>query len=103
MSTKNNKKNETPVVNQETAQADPLAELKAQLEIAKQALKDAKEKQKAEPKARKLKGTMVTFTNKAGETISGLGNLYYVVRQGGKLHYKEFSAVTVLEDPIITE
>lgn len=87
--------NETPVINTEMTAVE---KAKAELEKAKQLLKDAKAAEKTEPKEKKLKGTMVTFVNKAGETIKGLGNLYYVVRQDGKLHYKAEDAVTVLED-----
>lgn len=45
---------------------------------------------------RVIKGDVVTFKNKAGETITGPGVLYYVVRFNKKLHYKEASQVTVL-------
>lgn len=74
------------------AKADAI-ELKKKLKDEKAALK-AKEKEEKAP--REIKGIMVTFTNKAGETIKGKGVLYYVVRQDGKLHYKEASQVTVL-------
>lgn len=45
-----------------------------------------------------LKGQMVTFKNKKGETIIGHGTLYWVVNMNGKLHYKRESEVTVLPD-----
>lgn len=55
-----------------------------------------------EPKApRKLKGEMVTFKNKKGETITGMGQLYFCVSVKGKLHYKQFDAVEIL-DPNFT-
>lgn len=91
---KNNKavdstETETPVI-------DPLAQLKADLEAAKLKLKEAKDAAKGTKQPKDKKGVMVSFTNKAKEEITGLGNLYYVVRQGGKLHYKEASQVKVL-------
>lgn len=44
------------------------------------------------------KGKMVSFKNQKGETICGMGTIYYVVRFEGKLHYKEESSVTVLPE-----
>jgi beta-lactam-binding protein with PASTA domain len=76
----------------------PLELAKIELEKQRQIIKDLKAKEKAEKKPREKKGTMVRFTNKAGETIEGLGNLYYVVSQGGKLHYKAVDAVEVLKE-----
>ncbi len=56
-------------------------------------------KEPKEPKAPRInKGVMVRFTNKAGQTITGMGVEYYVARMDGKLHYKEASQVTVLPD-----
>lgn len=43
-------------------------------------------------------GTMVSFLNQKGERITGVADQYYVVRFGGKLHYKEISGVTFLPD-----
>lgn len=89
--------------NQETAVSNPFdgknpEEIKAILEKAQADLKALKLMAKGEkPKAERVnKGVMVTFTNKAGEQITGLGVLYYVTRAGGKLHYKEASNVHVL-------
>lgn len=45
-----------------------------------------------------LKGEMVTFKNKKGERITGMGVLYYVARMNGKLHYKEASQVQILPE-----
>lgn len=56
-------------------------------------VKETKEPVAKQPRA--LKGEMVTFQNQKGETILGMGTLYYVVRFKGKLHYKEASQVTV--------
>lgn len=61
--------------------------------------KQAVAKKGREPKAlRDLKGVMVTFFNKKGERITGMGTLYYVTRFNGKLHYKEASQVQILPD-----
>lgn len=73
--------------------------LKAEQKEAAKALKAAEKGEKGE---RQLKGQKVTFTNQKGEVIEGYGQLYYVVRQGGKLHYKEASKVTVMEVPAAT-
>ncbi len=99
------------------ADADGVAAAKAAKEeekaakaAEKQAAKEAKEKERAEKKAAKeaekaakgprvLKGQPVTFTTKGtGETITGYGVLYYVVRFNGKLYYKEASQVTLLDE-----
>lgn len=61
--------------------------------------KKTEDKPPKEP--RKVKGEMVTFKNKKGEIITGMGQLYWCVRMDGKLHYKEFSAAEVL-DPDFT-
>lgn len=73
-------------------------EIKAILDKAQADLKALRALSKGEkPKAERVnKGVMVTFKNKAGEQITGLGVLYYVTRAGGKLHYKEASNVHVL-------
>lgn len=97
-------------------------ELKAEADELKQKLKDEKakakaaekeekdkkkaadkEKKDAEKAAKKLeadakRGPLVKFTNQAGQEIQGRGQLYWVVRQGGKLHYKAHSSVEVLGD-----
>lgn len=98
------KKNETtPVVNDETTPVDQFRlqdPSLSELDQLKQMEKDLKEKIKAAKAAAKgvkavkeAKGEMIRFTNKAGETIQGKGVLYYVVRHGGRLHYKESTAV----------
>ncbi len=68
-----------------------IEEMKAEEKRLKSLLKGEKPKV-----AKETKGVMVTFTNKAGETITGKGVLYYVTRSGGKLHYKEATQVTIL-------
>lgn len=78
------------------------------LELAKQALAAAREQVKAlkvtEPKVKKEpKGVPVSFQNQAGETITGNGTLYYVVRFNGKLHYKAADAVTLLTEADLAE
>jgi len=63
------------------------------------AAKSSTPKEPKEPKAPRVnKGVMVRFTNKAGQTITGMGVEYYVARMNGKLHYKEASQVTILPD-----
>lgn len=77
---------------------------KAQLEALIKAKADELKKLKAELKGEKpkkertLKGQMVAFKNKAGDVITGLGQMYYVARHGGKLHYKEASQVILLPE-----
>lgn len=63
-------------------------------------LKNLKAVAKGEsPKAaRVVKGVMVAFKNKKGETIIGPGVVYYVARADGKLHYKEGSQVVFLPE-----
>jgi hypothetical protein len=63
-------------------------------------LKNLKAVAKGEtPKAaRVVKGVMVAFKNKKGETITGPGVVYYVARHDGKLHYKEGSQVVFLPE-----
>ena len=53
---------------------------------------------KAPSAPRELKGVMVRFRNQKGEIITGLGVKYYVVRFEGKLHYKEASQVTFIDE-----
>lgn len=78
-------------------QVAPVAKTAEQLanEIREMQTKLKALKAEAKPK-KESKGIPVTFKNKAGEVISGPGVLYYVVRQDGKLHYKEASQVTVV-------
>lgn len=77
---------------------------KARIDAAIKALKDQEKALKAELKGEKpkvdrvLKGHMVTFRNKAGEQVTGLGTLYYVTRMNGKLFYKEASQVAILPE-----
>lgn len=63
-------------------------------------IKELKAKNKGESvkPSRTLKGQMVTFLNKKGERITGLGVTYFVARSGGKLHYKEATQVTLLPE-----
>jgi FKBP-type peptidyl-prolyl cis-trans isomerase len=72
----------------------------AEIKALQEKIKELKAKAKGEKvkKEKVLKGQNVTFTNKAGERITGLGVIYYVVRSGGKLHYKEASQVQVLPE-----
>lgn len=77
---------------------------KAELEQLIKDQDEAKKKMKAALKGEKVtttkeaKGVMVAFRNKAGELIVGKGVMYYVARSGGKLHYKEASAVSFLPE-----
>ncbi len=76
-------------------------DIKKQQEALKQQMKElnAKLKNKPAPKPKKEpKGVLVSFKNQAGTEITGLGTLYYVTRSGGKLHYKEATAVHVLDE-----
>lgn len=72
--------------------AEQIEETQRQLKLLKDQHKELNKKEK-----KVNKGTPCTFQNKAGETITGLGVLYYVVNLNGKLHYKEASKVTVLD------
>jgi FKBP-type peptidyl-prolyl cis-trans isomerase len=98
-----NEGSEAPTVEEVTAKTqEQLTKEAADAEIKKlqEQIKELRQKAKGE-KAKKekvLKGQNVTFTNKAGERITGLGVIYYVVRHGGKLHYKEASQVQVLPE-----
>lgn len=80
------------------------ARAKEQIEADIKAAQDKIKALKAEAKGQKvkaekvIKGRMVAFKNKAGDQITGMGNLYYVARHGGKLHYKEASQVTLLPE-----
>lgn len=78
--------------------------INAEIEAAKLRIKELKAQAKGEKVKvpRELKGEMVTFTNKAGDRITGLGVLYYVARMKGKLHYKEASQVTKMTPEEIT-
>lgn len=75
---------------------------KAQLDELLKSLDQQKKDIKAAAKGQKPaaaatpKGVMVSFKNKAGETITGYGTLYFVARYNKKLHYKEASNVSVL-------
>lgn len=68
-----------------------IAELQAKIKATRAEMKGEKPK-----KEKVVKGVMVTFQNKEGKTITGMGTRYYVVRQDGKLHYKAEDAVHVL-------
>lgn len=75
--------------------------LDAEIKEAQERIKALRAQKKGEKvkTPRTLKGQMVAFKNKAGETVTGLGVLYYVTRAaGGKLHYKEASQVQVLPE-----
>jgi len=100
---------ETIVTNNETSQENAQEvliegltpdQVKAKIDEMKAEEKRLKALLKGEkPKvAKETKGVMVTFTNKAGEQITGKGVLYYVTRSGGKLHYKEASQVKILTE-----
>lgn len=72
---------------------EAVAEMQAKAKALKTKIKDESAGTK-----KATKGIMVTFTNQAGETITGLGNLYYVVRgEDKKLHYKAADAVTIIK------
>lgn len=86
-----------PTEEQKEALKAQIAELKAKEKELKAALKGEKVK-----KTRELKGEMVTFKNKAGDQITGLGVLYYVTRSNGKLHYKEASQVSIMTPEEVT-
>lgn len=83
-----------------TPTAEEVAAIEAEIAAAQQKIKELRAKKKGEKvkNPRVLKGQMVAFRNKAGELITGLGQMYYVTRHGGKLHYKEASAVTILPE-----
>lgn len=93
-----NKVTETP----ETLESK-LAQAKIDLEIAKAEMKKIKELAKAQKVKKVNEGTPVRFENQASETIEGPGVLYYVVRAGGKLHYKKATSCEVLESLPETE
>ena len=83
--------------NQESTQElTPLQIAQQAVEQARAQLKALKEAEKEAKAKKETKGVMVTFTNQAGETITGKGVLYYVTRVDKKLHYKEASQVKVL-------
>ena len=89
-------------INLPTDLATPKAEMVAKEKADKPKTEKVKSDKPKEPKEpRKLKGEMVTFKNKKGETIVGMGQLYFCVQIKGKLHYKQFDAVEVL-DPNFT-
>ena len=85
------------------------AAIQADIDALQAQIKDLRLKKKGQkPKVEKEnKGIMVAFKNKKGETIVGKGVVYYVARAGGKLHYKEGSAVIFLKpdwkegDPVV--
>lgn len=95
---------ETPVVNGTPSQAD-IDAINAEIEAAKIRIKELKAAAKGQKVKvnRELKGEMVTFTNKSGARITGLGVLYYVARMDGKLHYKEASQVTKMTEEEVAE
>lgn len=73
-----------------------LNDLQAKKKEMEAQLKTLKAQAKGQIVKPEAKGVFVTFTNKAGETITGKGVRYYVVRQGGKLHYKQEDQVKLL-------
>lgn len=75
-------------------------EYDAEIKAIQDRIKELRRLKKGEkPKVEKeIKGVMVSFKNKAGEEITGMGSRYYVVRFGGKLHYKQEDAVHVMTD-----
>lgn len=86
-----------------TPEQQAILDASAALEAARATLKAAKEAAKGDKAKRELKGILVRFKNQKDEVIEGLGNLYYVVRQDGKLHYKAASEVTQLNEAEIAE
>lgn len=81
-------------------------ELEEKIQKQKDELKELQKQKKAlkSPNMpRALKGVMVTFKNKAGVQVTGMGSRYYVVRMDGKLHYKEESQVTLMTEDEIVE
>jgi len=89
------------VENAAPAQTDEeKAKIEEEIKALQAKVKELKSLAKGEKpkKERVLKGRMVAFKNKAGEQIVGLGQLYYVARAGGKLHYKEASQVVTLPE-----
>lgn len=96
---------EQPTVTDQQAADQPAKrtpeEIEAEIKATQERIKALRAEKKGEkPKKDKAepKGKMVSFLNKAGERITGLGNLYYVVRANGRLNYKAADATIVLPE-----